>query len=1640
MDDSTTPRRKTSWRGRGSGQPAEAKHRWQRDATDASTANGRGRRIPLALRLGIVLAAALAFLAVYLFLILSRPLQVPIIAIAAPAYPQPFPPNGWSIEDVQNLADLDDITIRLHAAQGAISTRTAILENLQDRLDDAARDNPHGPIVLYFNLHAAVDGAGRPCLVPPSASPTDSSTWLPVEQIFIATANHARSDHGEVLVVFDTNRLDVAWSLGVARNTFVERLERLLAADGPHRRIRALAVMTAAGVDEVSQTSSELGGSAFGHFLRQGLAGRADRPEIGGNNDSRVGLRELHAYLAKSVSDWSRRHRDAEQTPLLFAGNDVDFPLTWVCRSKLPEPTAVSSAVSAETIAGLWERAERLERHDPLRDAPLVWTQIRRTLHFLEQAADAGSGYAATARTTAEELDSRLARFERRAADGRIDRWNIFRANDGTTSVDVPAHSLALLRSLGRLEASQTDSWEAVDGELLPARLAPLADEIGLAEAGPVNEAHFLRLLAQSPAASLTPARLGSVVALHRLGETAAAPEDVRAWPWIRDQVVRGDAARRRVEDAAMAAADDEPSAYETAETTYQQALETDRHITEACRLLDIVLVEQVFLARWLTDPRHRISDGQPQRQAELINTALLPMIDDIQWLASHLNTTRPSDEAGITARAAAIRSHRKTIRDEFDRTWTRLLDEPRQTAAILREIDLTLSVPLLPSTSQRSMSPSQQRAMLIRRRDDIARELAVSTADDEQTTTTPAQPLRQMAARWERHPLAAIVEGALPSATTIPQSTVDPQDAERIGQLTRSWLDSLVQSRPASTAARPDVASATGEENSRASDAHDLKSRVTKLRTAAALRSFDQASATEAIVRLTDLNLAALLVGQAQRTLEDFWGPVAPAQEAFFVTAAESLKAAENLAAFDRDVASAVTESKRLLELRRQAAQTGLGVDVSDVLPTSPDRPATAIVDVRPGTGPAGEAVPPGTAALVVGRPGVWSLAEPIPLRVPVAEDHSTLELAIASQELDASSSVDRVGVLFRGNLFDVPLKSSAPTGPTVAFVMPEEAPTTLSLRSTHRQGLSVVFVLDCSASMAEAEPSESFAGASNRLDLARSALSRMLAELATRPNTRVGVVFYGHRVGWRKAPGEDGNDRFQRSVQPGYARTVSDAVMPYNDVEVVEPLGRFDGAVAGEVEVMLESLRPWGETPLYLAIDEALRQFSDADASSERSVVVITDGLNEQSNPSPAARKTSADVLATWERSKAAIEIIGFGLSAGDAGQAASEFGRLAEATDGNYESASNATDLIAALERRIGPASYRVEPTEGGDGVSSPVGTPVTLTDLAELPAGFRVRLDGQQAQVEARGGEALELIAGESGPMISARYLTGSPRQVPLIEGDAGRRSGVLAGLHRPLRTADGGVTFEFSLQNEDRSFRLRPQALWIEVSPLGDDGTASEPYVFYHDRYLPQTPVPVVRWTAANWPADANTAQVRLWGRDTSVEPVAVMPLADLLQAKTATVVTGLEQVRLEAFMVEEAGSLRVDVVERHGTGSPGVGHIAVTCSDAARPREVVHRFDSEHNVVLHTFRFDRTDANDVTNRIAFVVSTRRAIENDGWRLDPPAVVDVSGQADLLVPFRSRYAAEDTPANAAAQPDEGDAPPLAPLLRAPGSQP
>jgi hypothetical protein len=446
------------------------------------------------------------------------------------------------------------------------------------------------------------------------------------------------------------------------------------------------------------------------------------------------------------------------------------------------------------------------------------------------------------------------------------------------------------------------------------------------------------------------------------------------------------------------------------------------------------------------------------------------------------------------------------------------------------------------------------------------------------------------------------------------------------------------------------------------------------------------------------------------------------------------------------------------------------------------------------------------------------------------------------------------------------------------------------------------------------------------------------------------------------------------------------------------------------------MASLQAWGQSPSYLALLRCLDDFDSEDRDTDKSIVVITDGINYQFTPTTAAQATAApttqqDVLRAWGGRDIPVYILGFGISGEDANQVEREYRKLAAETGGEYFPINNGRDLQGALRNRTSLGGYAV--INARNEIVSPTSLDESLVELntpVQLPdngATYSVSFEAQSRQIEVEGGEAIELYVSENGTDLVARpFDEGFPVASPLTRRGASDRFLVRA--HRPS-WEPGGLVFPISIQSESQQFTHRPTDVWIEITPVGG-AVAAKPlvYGFYDANYESQQPVPLLRWTASNWPAEAREAAVRVWAKFTPTEPIQTIAIDQLLRSDPASSdpqpVKGVNGVEFQIDV--RNGGQELKIVERHAASSQGVYGMKVKLVTAPelRPDRVVHQFDVENGIAIHSFFFSAekaaTLASSSGNSIAFF--TRESLQQHAWTLDAGSlIVPIYGQGDTL---------------------------------------
>jgi hypothetical protein len=1574
--------------------PPQPRRSWQ-SAAGSGGAPDTGRFTTARHRIGfgILLTIFLGLAALLVYYLTLLPAKTPLIAAVAVDYPWPLPPNGWAQEDIDGLkAHLGDQTLSIRDLSLAGSSSDEVLARLAHQLELAAGEaSRSGAVVVYLSAHGVVDGEGRPCLLLPGADPLDSSTWVLMSDVLAQFRSIEPRHCARQLLILDGNRQLANWSIGLLDNGFADGLEKVVA----EAKVPGLAVLNSASPGQVGWTSMHLRGSVFGHSLQLGLAGDAD-----GDGDRRVSLHELYEYLQENVEAWVRQHRAARQTPILYPADAPDFPIVWSLNrrdlrrlaAQTGKRAAAPGASASTRLARLWEKHQQFEKSHPHHYAPWKWHELECRLLWLERAALAGTAYGSSFEQTYQELEARL--------DGVL--------REVPSSSDPNQEAVAPVKLAFALAGDETPPADEFDVYSLP-----LAKYLGTAgpsltrQSGMFSDVQLARLFDRYGVSRLWDASdvKGRALELHRLGERLAVPgpfeglaTDQRAHSLIRPLLDGCDQARRTLEDRVFLGPQETADLAEQlrqVQQRYEDAERMEAALARQYQVRDRLWRELPYLTRaaaWLEDEDERDREGgidtHPNGDRRTGGSVLALVeaanrLDKALQQAEQAADNLTGDENALLAGdlETALNKFRARLRGEAAR-----LPLAPATPETLREIENLLAMPLVSGS---------ERTSLFTRYVEVAAEIDSRSAEggaesgdsagsgggvsgDERPDRPQPSPLVELASEtgWQIHPVAALLR-PIDGPATAPDRANLPALGERLRRALRE------------AASLP------------------LGDGVTdrRLRRLAALQSVLQ---PDPFPRLRRRHLQDLLLWHCHRKLEDFWGSVEPGGPPYFADAAESyLAGIPLLAQPDSQIEGGIGQLTNTLDLRRKAARGGLATTSTDVLLIDEDSETAAQVAVHATAEAHG--LPDDGAAAVYLRDqeeiaAILSTIHPLQVGPSVAGDQVTvsvkgLELAIPGRKLQAVA-------MLRGNEFAGPLTARKVGGRKIEVVRHRYGPSRITLWGPRFKQAAIVFILDCSNSMKDPVPVEApdfpgQQGQMTKLNVAIDALRGMMERLGEQADSRVGVRFFGHRVGWRT----DQSGVVAR--QESYPGGVPPTLRPYEDVELFLPLGRFDSVTAGVVNQRLASLNPWGESPIYLAMMEALKDFDNEDPDAERRVVVITDGVNYQFNPPPESGPPRSLVEEAYASRGVGIDIVGFAIPEEEQSEASREFRQLAGRTGGSFTNATNASSLIRTLEQLVVKTQFRVV-DDAGSVSQADLGSTVELP-LQEGTRVCRVQVEQLQADALLEGGEALQLTVSSDGARIVALpYEEGAPVLVPLVTAAPTGASGYHVGLHRPLRESRA-VVFPITFQKDDLGIPSRLDQVWIEITPaIGGRPVAADRYVFFDANYEPDAPVPLLHCRCSDWPPEADQADARVWCLPEAGEPAEVVPLDQVANRAPPSgegfelkKITGVRYQVRTAKGATPGGPLEVRVVQRHEAGVPVN---AVKLELFPQPDRVLHQFDEETHLVLHTFEYHDSGARPVpAAELRF--QTREQLTGTAWRLEKPVTLGIAKHEEVVAPPR-----------------------------------
>lgn len=600
--------------------------------------------------------------------------------------------------------------------------------------------------------------------------------------------------------------------------------------------------------------------------------------------------------------------------------------------------------------------------------------------------------------------------------------------------------------------------------------------------------------------------------------------------------------------------------------------------------------------------------------------------------------------------------------------------------------------------------------------------------------------------------------------------------------------------------------------------------------------------------------------------------------------------------------------------------------------------------------------------------------------------------------QVLQTTARTERIR--FRGNARRFPLQISGTQRPDSITQVVDINPfpfrqPTVSVTGELSGTADVIFILDCSATMAKTVPGNPPA---SRMSVAKGVLKDILGTMASpKGQFRVLTYAFGSRVGW-----DANNKAIQR---PGV--DVPAGIVPANDVMALvnqnltpllnrAPQRNEPGVDVARIQDEIEGLEAFGETPLYYSIYQALQK---VDPSKPTQIIVITDGANDQADD-PAGRpfRTSAinliDELEKPKYRNTQLQVVGFAL-----GQQARNL-----ETDPNSKPPANTLTEIAWLAKNRGrggflPADQQIELKRRIEElIKTKIYFSVQRTDDPKEPVPYdfgaiwyaKDRFDDRRhdytvrelhtddtAKIQLRGGEKVRLAYdGKLKQLVFIDDPAEEAAQANISVNDALKYDGEYVARILNFQAPDpdtGTLEIPTRLENTNNThFTVRPFHIWAEIVPSVTN--AFSPNEVFETRYFSdvllrnETQFPEFLIRLNQWQPAAKWARVKIYTQlEKPIKPKKTISLRDLLVNNVTNSGADFESGN---FKVESSTSLdqyKYHIVVRVDPGTQGIQphHVGITPSPPRIQRTYTLAGDGSKEILNITHRFMYESKTDV---------------------------------------------------------------------------
>ena len=1372
------------------------------------------------LLLGVMLAVVLGL---FLSSLLRLPTRTPLLIVSS-SYQAPWDINPWQDSNVALMKKLGDHAYRVKSIEAtgrSVTNHWIEFEDAVSQLDRAAQGDK--PLLIYLNLHGVVDPDERPCLIYRESSPLEIESWIPFDSL-LSSIENVLTKPRTIVFLCDSSRQEAPWQ---SIHEFSSSLHRLFESYPKTGKIRSLVGISTARSTPFENISHEKG-DHFTRLLANGLSGQCDWIENGGNGDRHIALSELQLYIESHFAGDSGIGFKMEPNTRLLSSEPYNSPLAW---AGLTNPYSGGRTVSndrpltSEAVSSIWSDLQAVDSEKVWRNHPAYWSLLKQTAIDLE--AMHHSYHPNEVRIA--ELQRTFERLKTKCKEPLLDPKDSpdFHLTEQIKRGQEVWAGLAANPNAGKLK-QLLEKWDRNSNESQYHPTPFLYTLLQHNDSGIWTRPDLLQLFARGMVA-LESARLDTF-RLPSLEE-------------IENRELSLDRDRREIEDRFLAG-DIDSEALESVKTfeiecsqfkTSTMALATSiDHYYKS--LADVLSMVQAGLI--LDQYSLRATESEQPTEASLFRPKLIELVYALARNADQLTSEQGAFSSGIFV---DVETSHLSLSEAMSARWLRLIED--------------------------GQSVSEERFLA------ISQLLSSGFIPSINTTPESTCTIRQGSYRvLIKHLVSKQFEEFPMGASPVTADAMQQEDLDRASHSLLAPLYSKVFQGLVS-----------GENNDLQS--HSIWRNVQRLHKSAGLRFDDSAIKHSIAARLLTsqfgITNCANWVHSHEARLEerraafainryadDFWHTPTRNGTSHFVVASDVIKhKMENLVLKPSDYTKKTFGKVERYQSTAKRFKLSTRYSPAAALNTSPELLWDVWNDFSK------DSMPPGLGSVRLVRNKGTSTELLITQTAKANADDQT-----ASGKFPLPGLIDttiqndlQVQFAYRGHRCDSTIKIHS--SPSLVSVTNTSigGDAVLRIEETGQPKRYRTLIVDCSASMFEphdAESNQSLNSAPidrSKLVAAKRAVAEILERWSNQPD-QVGVVFFGHRV---SAGGEKQGNLIQDKYFAAYP--FSPTLQPYEDVEIVLPVGRFTDAEKSKVISHLELLLPWGQTPLYLSLHTAIQQAANKIQDGTHDIIVISDGRNYQFNPHSSANIAIDAVVEMAKRHKTRIHLIGFGIPKAEFAEAAEQYQRLAIETGGS--ASFQIADSVALVERvssltQPQPVFVQLPNT---DRILATTGTDIPLPNVAQSNTPLTVEYNGLTSIFPVSPKSSLKLFVSVDNKISSAQYVaSGHPSIHNLITPDQGVSS-VQLGVH-PLTKYSKGYLWDISLLSDSGSVVPRPKFHLAEIVPtmeadrslaLGD----SSRYVSFNSTWLPNTPHPVMQLQAENWPDNCSQATLSFWCTD-----------------------------------------------------------------------------------------------------------------------------------------------------------------------------